>query len=94
MARRDSGTLLVLLPEVMEAFVIKKTLKAHLQMAHVLQFIVYTNFPLGIATEQVGEAQHSFYDALYHRYLISSVTSSTYPQLLLQSVRHCKTIYI
>ncbi len=68
--------------------VVKKTPKAHIQMVHVPQFIAYTNFPLGITSEQVVEAQHSFYDALYHMYCTNSVTSSTYPQHLLQSVRH------
>ncbi len=63
----------------MEVFVIKKTLKAHLLIVHVPQFIAYTNFLLGFTSEQVVEAQHSFYDALYRRYLTSGVTSSIYP---------------
>ncbi len=72
----------------MEVFVVKKTPKAHIQMVHVPQLIAYTNFPLGFTSEQVVEAQHSLYDALYHRYRTSTVTSSTYMQHLFQSVRH------
>ncbi len=52
-------------------------------MEHVPQFIAYTNFPLGFTSKQVVEAQHSLYDALYHRYHTSSVISSTYPQSVL-----------
>ncbi len=61
---------------------------------HVPSFIAYTNFPFGFTSEQVMEAQHSFNDTLYHRYLNSSVTSSTYPEHLLQSVRHCNAILV
>ncbi len=64
------------------------------QMVHVPQFIAYTNFPLRFANEQLVEAQHSFYDALYHRYRTGSVTSSTYPQHLLQSVRHYNALRV
>ncbi len=78
----------------MEVFVVKKTSKAHIQMVHVPQFIVYTNFPLGITREQVVEAQHSFYDALYHRYRTNSVISSTYLQHLLQSFRHYNDMHV
>ncbi len=78
----------------MEVFVVKKTPKAHLQLMHVPLFIAYTNFPFGFTSEQVMEAQHSFNDALYHRYLTSSVTSSTYPGHLLQSVRHCYAMHV
>ncbi len=74
--------------EVMEVFVVKKTPKAHIQMVHVPQFIAYTNLSLGFTNKQVVEAEHTFYDALCHRYRTSSVTPSTYPQHLLQSVRH------
>ncbi len=52
-------------------------------MEHVPQFIAYTNFPLGFTSKQVVEAQHSFYDTLYHSYHTSSVISSTYPQSVL-----------
>ncbi len=45
--------------EGMEVLVVKKTPKTHIQMAHVPQFIAYTNFPLGFTSEQVVEAQHS-----------------------------------
>ncbi len=70
-----------LLREALE--VVMKTPKACIQMVHVLQFIAYTNRPLGFTSEK-----NSSYDALYHRYRTRSVTSSTYPQHLLQSVRH------
>ncbi len=78
----------------MEVVVVKKTPKAHLQMVHVAQFNAYTNFPLGFTSEQVVEAQHSFYDALYHRYRTNSVTSSTYPQHLEQLVRHYNALHV
>ncbi len=45
----------------------------NIQLAHVPQFIAYTNFPLGLTSEQKVEAQHSCYDAVYHRYRTSSV---------------------
>ncbi len=80
--------------EVSQFFVVKKTPKAHIQMVHVPQFIAYTNFPLGFTSEQVVEAQHSFYDVLCHRYRTSSVTSSTYPQHLLQSVTHYNAMHV
>ncbi len=51
-------------------------------MVHVPQFIAYTNFPLGFTSEQVVDAQHSFYDALYNRNRTRSVTFYTYPQHL------------
>ncbi len=63
-------------------------------MVHVPQFIAYKNFSLEFTTEEVEEARHSFDDALYHRYRTSSVTSFTYPQHRLQSVRHYNTIYV
>ncbi len=63
------------------------------RQSYVLQFIDHTNFPLGFTSEQVVEAQYSFYDALYYRYRTSSVTSSTYPQHLLQSVRHYNAMH-
>ncbi len=63
-------------------------------MVHVPQFIAYTHFALEFTSEQVVEAQHSFYDALYHRYRTSSVTSSTYPQHLLQLVRHFNVMHV
>ncbi len=78
----------------MEGFVVKKTPKAHNQMVHVPQFITYTNFLLGFTGEQVVEAQHSFYDALYHRCRTRSVTSSNYPQHLLQSVGHYNAMHV
>ncbi len=78
----------------MEVFVVKKTPKAHIQLMHVPQFTAYTNSPLGLTMEQVMEAQHSFNDTLYHRYHISSVTSSTYPEHLLQSVRHSNVMHV
>ncbi len=77
----------------MEDFVVKKTLNAHIQMVHVPQFIAYTHFSLEFTSEQLVEAQHSFYDALYHRYRTSSVTSSTFPQHVLQSVRHYNAMH-
>ncbi len=55
--------------EVMEHFVVKKTSKDHIQVVHVPQFIAYTNFSLGFTSEQVVEAQHSFYDALHRRHI-------------------------
>ncbi len=78
----------------MEIFVVKKTPKAHIQMVHFPQFIAYTKFSLGFSSEQVVEAEHTFYDALYHRYRTSSVTSSTYPQHLVQTVRHSNAMYV
>ncbi len=39
--------------EVMEVFVVKKTLKAHMHMVPVRQFIAYTNFPIGFTSEHV-----------------------------------------
>ncbi len=78
----------------MEVFVVKKTPKAHIQLMHVPQFIAYTNIPLGFTSEQVMEAQHSLNDTLYHRYRISTVTSSTYSEHLLQSVRHCNAMHV
>ncbi len=59
--------------------VVKKMPNAHLQMVHIPLFIAYTNFPLVYTSEQVVEAQHSFYDVLFNRYRTSSVTYSTYP---------------
>ncbi len=78
----------------MEVFVVKKTPKAHIHMVHVPQFIAYMNFPLGFTSEQAKEAQRSFYDALYQRYRTRSVTSSTYPQHLLQSARLYNVLYV
>ncbi len=78
----------------MEVVVVKKAPKAQIQMVHFAQFIAFTHFPLGLTSELVVEAPNSFYDALYHRYRTSSVTSSTYPQHLLQSVRHYIAMYI
>ncbi len=78
----------------MEVFVVKKTPKAHMQMVHAPQFIAYTNFLLGFTSEQVVAAQHSFCDAFDHRYRTSSVTSSNYPQHLLQSVRHYNAMHV
>ncbi len=78
----------------MEVFVVKKMPKAHIQLMHVPQFIAYTDFPLGFTSGQVMEAQHSFNDTLYHRYRTSSVTSSTYPDHLLQAVRHCNAMHV
>ncbi len=78
----------------MHVFVVKKTPKANIQMVFILQFITYTNFSLGFTSEQVVEAQHSFYDTLYHRYRTSSVTSSTYLQHLLQSARLYNVLYV
>ncbi len=78
----------------MEDFVVKKTPKARIHTVHVPQFIAYTTFPLGLTSEHVVEAQHSFYDTLYHRYRTSSLTSSTYPQHLLQSVRHYNAMHV
>ncbi len=72
----------------MKVFVVNKTQKAQIQIVHVPKFIDNTNFPFGFTSEHVVEAQHSFYDALYHRNRTSSVTYSTYSQQLLQSVRH------
>ncbi len=76
------------------SFVVKKTLKAHIHMVHVPQFIAYTDFPLGFNSEQVMEAKHPFYDALYHRHRTSSVTYSTYPQHLLQLLRHYNAMHV
>ncbi len=73
--------------EVMEIFRVNETPKAHILMVHVPQFIAYMDLPLGFTSEQVVEAQHACYDALYQRYRTSSETSSTYPRLL-QLVRH------
>ncbi len=78
----------------MEVLVVKKMPKAHIQLMHVPQFIAYTNVPLGFTSEQVMEVQHSFNDTLYHRYRTSSVTSSTYPEHLLQSVRHYNAMHV
>ncbi len=78
----------------MEVFVIRKTPKAHIQMVHVPQFIAYTNFPLGLTSEQVVEAQHSVHDAPYHKYRTSGVPSSTYPQHLLQLGGHYNAMYV
>ncbi len=81
-----------LLREALE--VVMKTPKACVQMVHIPQFIAYTNRPLGFTSEQVVEAQNSSYDALYHRYRTRSVTSSTYPQHLLQSVKHYNAMHV
>ncbi len=72
----------------MWGFVLKKTPKAHILMADVPQIITYTNLRLEFTGEQVVEAQHSCYDALYHRYRTSYEISSIYPQRFLQLVRH------
>ncbi len=78
----------------MEDLVVEKTPNAHIPMAHVPQIIAYTNFSHGFTIEQVVEPQHSFYEVLYHRYRTRTVTSSTYPQHLLQSVRHCNGMHV
>ncbi len=78
----------------MEVFVVKKTPKAHIQMVHIPQFIAYTNFSLGFASEQLVEAHYAFYGEFCHSYRTSSVTSSTYPQYLLQSVRHYDAMHV
>ncbi len=77
----------------MKVSVVKKTPKAHIQTIYIQQLIAYINSPLGLISEQVVEAQHSVYDALYHRCRTSSVTSSTYPQHFLQSVRHYNAMH-
>ncbi len=70
----------------MEICRVKETPKAHILMMYFPQFIAFMNLPQGFTSEQVVEAQHACYDALYHRYRTSTVTSSTYPQRLLQSL--------
>ncbi len=65
-----------------------------MQRVHVPQFIAYTNFQPGFTSEQVVEAQYSFFDALYHRYRPSSVSYSTYLQHVLQSVRHYNAMHV
>ncbi len=80
--------------EEVEIFRVKETPKAHILMLHFPQFIVFMDLPLGFTNEQVVEAQHACYDALYQRYRTSSEASSTYPQRLLQSVRHYIAMHV
>ncbi len=63
-------------------------------MVRVPQFIAYRDHQLEFTSDQGLEAQHSCYDALYQRYRTSSEMSSTYPQRLLQSVRHYNAIHV
>ncbi len=62
--------------EVMEIFRVNETLKERILMVHVPQFIAYMDLPLGFTSEQVVEAQHACYDALYQRYRARSGASS------------------
>ncbi len=73
--------------ELMEIFRVNETSTAHVLMVHVPQFSAYMDLPLGFASDQTVEAQHAYYDAMYQRYRTSRENSS-YPQRLLQSVRH------
>ncbi len=63
-------------------------------MTDVPQIITYTDLRLEFTGEQVVEAQHSCYDALYHRYRTSNEISSIYPQRFLQLVRHYNAMHV
>ena len=58
---------------IKERFLVPKTVKVHILLVHVKQFIELTGKPLGEFSEQALEDSHSLFQEYWKRFLVKDI---------------------
>ena len=77
-----------------EKFNVSESVKLHIIMNHVAQFIDLTGNPLGQYSEQETETCHSTFDVFWSRYKIKNTKSEKYPVQLLKAILDYNSAHI
>ncbi len=70
------------------------TLKFHIVLHPIPQFIRMTQMPLGLFSDKVVEEQHKRFLKFYKRYGVNCAYNSNFPNLFLNSVIHYNSYHI
>ncbi len=70
------------------------TLKVHMLIHNVPEYVSRTTSPLGPASEQALESQHRFFDIFYHRFKLNCTNYPVFRERLLSAVLHYNACHL
>ncbi len=66
----------------------RMTIKVHILIHYVPEYVRLTAAPLGPTSEQALESQHRFFDIVHHRFKVNCTNSPVFREHLLNAVLH------
>ncbi len=72
----------------------RMTLKVHMLIHNVPEYVRRTAAPLGPTSEQALESQHQFFEIFYHRFKVNCTNSPVFRERLLNDVLHYNACHV